>query len=418
MMLGLVLHSAVSFMAGSVKASWPYRDPMTSEFLKFAVLWIHSYRMHIFFLASGFFFMLLVERKSLKKMLENRVLRILLPMILFWMIVYPPTAGGFLYGMSINLAEPLTTLQSFFSNPWQMSGPEYAFMADFQRQTLNEFGWLHLWFLYHLFLYCMIGAALIVLLKPITSKLNQKVKTASIRWPLQILTRPLAFGTLIGIALVLAQKPLFDTSDRLIPFAETFILYGLFFLSGALIYKAKDFLDKIEGKTLKNLLLGSLSFVLFYVFLNQVIKFFTIENHTFLGLSKELTFLSTCFLSGWTTVFFVMGFLGLFKKFADTPSPFWSYILQSSYAVYILQLPFTIWIPILLRDFQAPALLKFSVTLSGTTLVTFLIYNYAIRPSWVGKLLNGKKYASLDLHHLGWKKSAKDVFANSQEPAI
>jgi hypothetical protein len=54
MLLGLVLHSTVSFVT-TPRAGWPYHDASTSVLFDIVVLFIHVFRMPLFFLMAGFF---------------------------------------------------------------------------------------------------------------------------------------------------------------------------------------------------------------------------------------------------------------------------------------------------------------------------------------------------------------------------
>lgn len=54
MLLGIVLHSAASYVAGPMGAAWPYKDAQTSGVFNLTVFFIHIFRMPVFFVAAGF----------------------------------------------------------------------------------------------------------------------------------------------------------------------------------------------------------------------------------------------------------------------------------------------------------------------------------------------------------------------------
>ena len=91
MALGIVLHASLSFFP----SPWPVQDCEQSGwfFVLYAV--IHSFRMPLFFLLSGFFTMFLLRRYGLRGMLRQRVLRILLPLALAMVTIVP--AGNWLF---------------------------------------------------------------------------------------------------------------------------------------------------------------------------------------------------------------------------------------------------------------------------------------------------------------------------------
>ena len=62
MLLGLVLHSAVSYIREPLPEAWPYKDPNTSTLFDLVVFFIHLFRMPVFFVAAGFFGAMLMQR--------------------------------------------------------------------------------------------------------------------------------------------------------------------------------------------------------------------------------------------------------------------------------------------------------------------------------------------------------------------
>jgi len=80
MLLGIVLHAMLSFVGWPV---WPVQDINQSEFYGIPILFIHGFRMPLFFFVSGFFTMLLWKRKGTKELMSNRCKRIVLPPYLF-----------------------------------------------------------------------------------------------------------------------------------------------------------------------------------------------------------------------------------------------------------------------------------------------------------------------------------------------
>ena len=60
--------------------------------------------------------------------------------------------------------------------------------------------------------------------------------------------------------------------------------------------------------------------------------------------------------------------------------------------MYLIHLPFAIWMPDLLAPFAVPAVLKFAIVLSGMVLVTVTTYHFLVRPTAIGALLNGRRF--------------------------
>ena len=88
MSLGLVLHGANAFAAGTPRF-WPYDDPCDSSFFNLVIVYVHAFRMPAFFLMAGFFSALLAERRGTRRLMSNRLSRVLVPLLIFWPIVVP-----------------------------------------------------------------------------------------------------------------------------------------------------------------------------------------------------------------------------------------------------------------------------------------------------------------------------------------
>ena len=50
MFLGIVLHAALPYMTSSDRANWGIVDPSQDATLTTFVLWVHAYRMELFFM--------------------------------------------------------------------------------------------------------------------------------------------------------------------------------------------------------------------------------------------------------------------------------------------------------------------------------------------------------------------------------
>ena len=85
MLLGIVLHAMMSFLPGL----WLVQDASASPSLGILLILIHGFRMPLFFLVSGFFTAMLWRRRGLKALIQQRLLRILVPCLLGLITVVP-----------------------------------------------------------------------------------------------------------------------------------------------------------------------------------------------------------------------------------------------------------------------------------------------------------------------------------------
>ena len=85
MLLGVVLHASMAYFT----VPWPVQDQQHSVGLAIAFFAIHSFRMPLFFLLSGFFTMMVLRRRGLASLLTQRALRIGLPLVLAMLCILP-----------------------------------------------------------------------------------------------------------------------------------------------------------------------------------------------------------------------------------------------------------------------------------------------------------------------------------------
>ena len=128
LLAGVVLHAAMSFLPGFAATGWPITDNSPSVPLGVAFFVIHMFRMTTFFLIAGYFGRMLFHRLGARAFVRNRSLRILVPLVVGWMVVFPAIAGSFVWAVS-NASAPAATVAV-------PPAPALAFPLT------------HLWFLY------------------------------------------------------------------------------------------------------------------------------------------------------------------------------------------------------------------------------------------------------------------------------
>ena len=86
MLLGIVLHAAMSFLGGV----WSVDDIRAgSEFFWWLVFGIHGFRMQLFFLLSGFFTSMVWKKRGLNQLVWHRFKRIFLPLLICFVTIIP-----------------------------------------------------------------------------------------------------------------------------------------------------------------------------------------------------------------------------------------------------------------------------------------------------------------------------------------
>lgn len=361
MLLGLVLHTALSYVPELSSGEWPYQDRQASEWFGWFVSLIHTFRMPAFFAVAGFFASFLVERRGTAAFLRHRLNRIGVPLVGGWILLFPLTAVAWVFAAS-------------------RSGVPLAPAPG------SEDGWfdlMHLWFLYQL----LILSAAVVLFRSAfvrfwpagAARLAEIARNALIRrWTFLVLV------SVTALTLVPMETWELDTDGTLLPPMRLLAAYGVFFVFGWLEHSRRGGFGHLRHRCLARLG-GGLFFHTLYLAV-VVSHFGMAPAEAAIAHGAGMVFLA---VSMWL---FVLGFLGLFRRWLDAPSPSWRYLSDASYWMYLVHLPLTVALPPLLADWNAPGLIKFGIALGAAFGITLVTYHYGVRSTWVGKCLNGRRY--------------------------
>lgn len=362
MLLGIVLHSVITYIGGEPYLSWPIRDPNNfNPNLEWISSFIHVFRMPIFMIVAGFFAALLFYERGTRQMFKNRMSRITLPFLVFVILLFVPVAGGMRYTLNIfafNTSALSETVAQFTT-----------FSSFIPSRTM------HLWFLYYLIMFSIVSFLLGLLFKrlPKASKFIQNAFHSIFK---HSILRLVVFTFLTVMILVFMNRYWVNTSTSLIPDFYTFTFYFFFYMFGWLLFKSKSLLNNFTKHDWLFTILGTLLFTWY---------FFTDRSTMDLWIIITIRSLS-CWL-------FIFGISGLFIRYGSNHSAKMRYISDSSYWVYLLHLPLTIIIPALIVNWNIPGVLKFLFVAITTSIICFVTYHYFVRNSFIGKFLNGRKYS-------------------------
>lgn len=360
MLLGLVLHSAITYVILDLGGAWPLKDPGSTHLSNdFIFGFIHAFRMQIFFVVSGFFGAMLFYERTPMKMVKNRVYRIVLPFIVFVFLLWPTIFFAFNHSRLMFAKHPdaLTIVLANFSD-WNILVPPRTF---------------HLWFLYYLAMitFSVVVLALVAKKIPVATGTISKVFNWAIQKPI---LRILVFAVLSAFVYFIMGTSQVDTSTSFIPDFNTFLYYFVFYTVGWILFKSKHLLDTFKKYDWINTVLGIVLFT---------ILFFTPElNYEAKILIKSIML--------WLLIF---GITGLFIRYGSKHSTRMRYLSDSSYWVYLVHLPFTAFFPGLIADWPIPSTLKFLIVLISTTIICYASYHYLVRATFIGAFLNGRKYS-------------------------
>ena len=367
MLLGLVLHSALTYNITFHGEAWALKDPETTHiFSDSLVFLIHSFRMPIFFVVAGFFGSMLFYERRPMQMVKNRVSRIVFPFVVFLFLLWPLTIFAFGYTDAVF---------SQVENPFKTALGSLSNFLDFIPKTTS-----HLWFLYYLALITGVTVILGLLLKN-APKLTQRL-TKVFDWLIQRpFARVLFFSILTFLLLTILGTSMVDASVSLIPDLNTFAYYMFFYLIGWVLFKSKHHLDTFVRY--------DWTFTLLAIILATT-QGLTIQNS---GLAPNGNSSLLILYSSVVVCLFMFGITGLFIRYASKHSVRMRYISDASYWVYLIHLPLTAILPAFIWKLQLPSVAKFLIVLTVTALICFSSYHYLVRSTFIGKFLNGRKYS-------------------------
>lgn len=368
MMLGLVLHSALTYNVTNHGNVWTIKDTESTNIATdFLVLLIHSFRMPIFFLIAGFFGAMLFYERKPWQMVKNRTARIVFPFIVFLCILGPILSFSFNYA-----SDTLNGQENALTNAIQ----PFSQLNFYIPKSTS-----HLWFLYYL-IYSTAFAVILALLLKKVPKLTSQIKTIG-SWVFQKpFARVLFFSGITFLLLTILKTPMVAPSASLTPDLYTFIYFTFFYLAGWILYTSKQHLATLMKY---DWLFTILAIVL-------VMSQGAIIQYADLGLKPNSNSFLLITFSSLIVWLFIFGITGLFIRYGSHHSKRMRYVSDASYWVYLIHLPLTALFPILLWKIPIGGIPKFLLVTTATALVCFVTYHYCVRNTFIGKFLNGRKY--------------------------
>lgn len=371
LLLGIVLHATMSFLAGFRDMGFPIADQAgTSTALEIVFFVLHIFRMALFFLVAGFFARLLYHRSGLGNFIRNRMRRIALPLVIFYVLVMPLTilpvvwAAKQLVAAGVNL------------------GPG---------APPPGFPWGHLWFLYLLLqLYVLVlGLRGLAILVDRGGRLRGLLD-AALRGALQYRVAPLLLAAPLAALLYVswwwpqgAGVP--SPVSGFVPNLPSLLAYGGAFLVGWWLHRQQSLFELLRRDWKLYLTVAVASSAVALAVFGTKSSFIPIA----MAADKRALYVIAYTLAIWCWTF---GLLGAALVWRTAPSARWRYLSDASYWMYLVHLPLVLALQAWMMRWPIHWSLKFVLILAIAGAVLLASYHYLVRSTFLGKLLNGRKY--------------------------
>lgn len=373
MALGIALHAAMLYLAAPPSAMALPTDRNHSPLMDAVFHWIHSFRMPLFFVLSGWFAVQMLSRRGLRYTWVNRLRRIGLPLLVSTITLLPVTGWLFLafwlgaHGGELTLTPSRATVERL--------------IGDMQARGLpvGELSWMHLWFLWFLCLFCGV-------LLPAAGWLHRHIGAALERAGLW---RSPWRQSLILALLVVGPLWLFRGGQVnegymfIRPHIPSLLYFGAFFTFGMLARQQSAAFSSLGHQ----LGLRALVAACLYPLATVLARMDDAAHGASAGLHGMSVLVNALHSTLWIGVI-----VGATLRWVRSPGPWVTYLSRASYWMYLIHLPLVGLAGWWLLRYDLPALLKFAMVCGFTVAVILWSYHYFIQGSWVSMLLNGQRF--------------------------
>ncbi len=365
LLLGIVLHATLSFIPELDATLWPVSDNQKSPALAVVMFLTHIFRMSVFFLVAGLLAHMLFHRLGFAAFWRNRAARILAPLVLAWPVCFIAIAAVVLWALAR-------------ANGGQLPDPLPAGLTE------SGLNFLHLWFLY--LLLWLYGLA--IALRGVWQSIDTRgLLKAGIDRALRALLVSRAGVLLLAAPVAVALALIPDWNIRLgvptpgytlLPPALPLFIYVYVFGLGWLLDRQRSLLGSLAQHWRVNFVLGLVAALVCLQAAGAGMQP--------LGTRQPLYAAYGLALMSWT-----LAFVGAGVRYLSQPSPSVRYLADASYWMYVAHLPLVIALQTAFMLLDWHWSIKFVLINVLSAALLLLSYRYAVRPTWVGLLLNGRR---------------------------
>ncbi len=392
MLLGVVLHAAISFVATNPPEFWLVHDNDPHELVDVFLLAVHTFRMQLFFLLAGFFGCLLYQRYGLGGMAWHRVKRVAIPFALAVVFVIPTVLAAFVYAELENTraegvpenatAARRACAEMLAANPEKGNLALIAGrFADTDR--LPPLPLAHLWFLYYLLYFYAAVVLLAPPLGPLTGTRFLAALDGAFRRLIEGRWRVIVPAVVTLPVLLTMRSWIVDTPLAWQPEWPVLVYYFGFFAFGWMLYRHRDLVPAFGRGWKVNLAVANLLVLPLAL------------GTLFTGMKAvEAAFAWRCAAFAAQTAYtwlMIVGLWGAFLHYFERERQWVRYMADASYWCYLMSITPIVLLQFWVKDWPLPGLVKWAFVSAAALAILLVTYALFVRHTFVGAILNGPR---------------------------
>ena len=372
-------HSAIAFMPGGIPM---IQNAEVSQPLQVVAGFLHEFRLALLFLISGVGVSFALRRRNRAQFMRERATRLLVPLVFGVLVIVPPMI--FLEKQFIGA----------FSGSFAEFYPKFFTEGVYPGGNLS---WHHYWFLFYLYLYCIVGWPIFAYLKGAAGRRQLA------RWSRRLSRATWLYIAIMPLAVVeILLRAWFPGFPDLIHDWANFSHWFMIFTAGFLLASSRPLLDRTQQlRGLSLALATTAAATMFAEFWRPEVGHFTplVNEQTDIG-----TYVWFCVLRVSNVWFWLLACLGYAGRYLQRPGRVLTYLNGAVYPLFCLHLTVIVALEYVIVPLDWSILTKYLVITTATIVVSLGGYELlSRRMAWLRPLLGLKRL------HVGKSKIRSDA---------
>ncbi len=361
--LVLIAHAGIPYMSIPLRTTvWLVHDGSYHGSIDVLLCFVNAMAMPLFFLMAGMSAGTALGQGSPIDFLRRRLHRLGLPLLIGTFTLIP--ACYVLWGLGLLFSERAPMGQLY----------RFSFPSHMQSSRIGLF---HLWFLEYLLLLSLLLCLIVIGLRWLQKRWPDQLSAIGAA-VLNSIKQPWTLAAATAIVLMIDLDGAYRLHNSLIPDLMRCAHYFVFFVAGALLARLPNPTAVLRRYAGWNLGLAACLFAaLVPWFLSHVAEPLAGNSRLVLALGQSLFV--------WLALF---GGLGTCIRYGSR-HPLVRYLSEASFWIYLIHVPVVALLQLLLWQVPGNVWLKFAAATTGTLALSLLSYEYCVRYSYLGELLNG-----------------------------